>query len=264
MEALGFYVCDVDLEDELIRALGTAAVEAIVDAQGELGTFRTFQHQPAQRGRPAEAQLRRFMGTASGRKIELRAPARRRVGPVTRATAARLVSSPTSRTAKSEVEQLIQADREARGLADLAYREQHAGHERGAVVAVVADDEALAGRAEQHLLVGDQPAHANRVHRDLARRVPPRAPSALTVRVGSSPQSFDAPAMRCAVSIAVPEGASAFWSWCSSMISPLSKYGDASSANRIINTAPMAKFGAITAFADERSKSCANSRNSCR
>ena len=34
MEELGFYVCDADLEDELIRALGTDAVEAVVDAHG--------------------------------------------------------------------------------------------------------------------------------------------------------------------------------------------------------------------------------------
>ena len=69
MEALGFYVCDADLEDELIRALGVAAVEQIVDAQGELASFRTLQKQPAQRGRSVEAQLRRFMGTRGGRKI---------------------------------------------------------------------------------------------------------------------------------------------------------------------------------------------------
>jgi hypothetical protein len=68
MEALGFYVCVADLEDELIRALGAASVEEVVDAQGELGSFRIFQQQPAQRGRSIEAQLRRFMGTRSGRK----------------------------------------------------------------------------------------------------------------------------------------------------------------------------------------------------
>jgi hypothetical protein len=70
MERLGFYVCDADLEDELIRALGTSSVEAILDARGEFGSFRTFQKQPAQRGRTTEQQLRRFMGTRSGRKIE--------------------------------------------------------------------------------------------------------------------------------------------------------------------------------------------------
>lgn len=69
MEALGFYVCDADLEDELIRALGSAAVEQVIAAQGELGSFRTLQKQPAQQGRTDEEQLRRFMGTRGGRKI---------------------------------------------------------------------------------------------------------------------------------------------------------------------------------------------------
>ena len=32
-------------------------------------SFRTFRKQPAQRTRPTDAQLRRFMGTRSGRKI---------------------------------------------------------------------------------------------------------------------------------------------------------------------------------------------------
>jgi hypothetical protein len=70
MERLGFYVCVVDLEDELIRSLGAAGVEEVIDAQGELGSFRTFQKQPAWRERPVEEQLRRFIGTHSGRKIQ--------------------------------------------------------------------------------------------------------------------------------------------------------------------------------------------------
>ncbi|HEX4982172.1 MAG TPA: ATP-dependent endonuclease [Ilumatobacteraceae bacterium] len=69
MEALGFYVCVADLEDELIRVLGTTRVEEVVDSQGELGSFRTLQKQPAQQGRSTEQQLRRFMGTRGGRKI---------------------------------------------------------------------------------------------------------------------------------------------------------------------------------------------------
>ena len=69
MEALGFYVCVADLEDELIRCLGAAGVEQVVEAQGELGSFRTFQQQPAWQGRSSQAQLRRFIGTHSGRKI---------------------------------------------------------------------------------------------------------------------------------------------------------------------------------------------------
>jgi len=69
MERLGFYVCEADLEDELIRALGAAAVEHVVEAQGELGSFRTLQKQAAWRGRPTEDQLRRFMGSGGRRKI---------------------------------------------------------------------------------------------------------------------------------------------------------------------------------------------------
>lgn len=68
-EEHGFYACDADLEDELIRALGTAAVERVLDAEGELVSFRRFQDQPAQRGRDLHAQLRRFLGTRSGRKV---------------------------------------------------------------------------------------------------------------------------------------------------------------------------------------------------
>ena len=69
MEALGFYVCVADLEDELIRCLGAGCVEQVVEAQGELGSFRTFQQQPAWQGRGSQAQLRRFMSTHSGRKV---------------------------------------------------------------------------------------------------------------------------------------------------------------------------------------------------
>ena len=68
-EELGFFVCDADLEDELIRALGTDAVERILTIEGELHSFRRFQHEPAQRGRETHAQLRRFIGTRARRKI---------------------------------------------------------------------------------------------------------------------------------------------------------------------------------------------------
>jgi hypothetical protein len=68
MEELGFYVCVADLEDELIRALGAARVEQVVEANGDLGSFRTLQKQPAWQGRPTEEQLRRFMGSGGSRK----------------------------------------------------------------------------------------------------------------------------------------------------------------------------------------------------
>jgi predicted ATP-dependent endonuclease of OLD family len=69
MERLGFFVCEVDLEDELISALGVDAVKRVLGEMGELDAFSTLQRQPAWRGRPEPDQLRRFLGTNSGRKI---------------------------------------------------------------------------------------------------------------------------------------------------------------------------------------------------
>ena len=68
LERLGFYVCVADLEDELIRSLGAAAVERLIAGQGELGSFRILCQQPAQRTRTREQQLKRFLGARSGRK----------------------------------------------------------------------------------------------------------------------------------------------------------------------------------------------------
>ena len=67
MERLGFFVCVENLEDELIRALGADGVEQVVEAEGDLETFRSFQNQPAWRGRPVEAQLRRWLHAADRR-----------------------------------------------------------------------------------------------------------------------------------------------------------------------------------------------------
>ena len=61
-------VCVADLEDELIRALGPGAVEQVIEGEGELGSFRSLQQMPAHRERTPEQQLRRFVGTKSGRK----------------------------------------------------------------------------------------------------------------------------------------------------------------------------------------------------
>ena len=69
LERLGFYVCDADLEEELIRALGGSRVEELVAANDDLHRFRTLQQMPAWRGRPLEHQLRRFMGSGGRRKI---------------------------------------------------------------------------------------------------------------------------------------------------------------------------------------------------
>ncbi|MHC0433671.1 TOPRIM nucleotidyl transferase/hydrolase domain-containing protein [Streptomyces sp. O3] len=63
------FVCVSDLEDELIRALGTDQAEEVVRAEGDFRAWRTFLRQPAQQGRPRQRQLRRFLGTKKGRKI---------------------------------------------------------------------------------------------------------------------------------------------------------------------------------------------------
>jgi hypothetical protein len=70
METLGFYACDRDLEDELIRAVGPDAMLRVIETEGDLDSFRTLQKQPAQRARSIEDQLRRFIGTRSGRKFQ--------------------------------------------------------------------------------------------------------------------------------------------------------------------------------------------------
>jgi hypothetical protein len=69
LERMGFHVCVQDLEAELIRAAGAALAEELLDAQGDLGSFRIMQRQPAWRGKPQEAQLRRFLGAGSYRKL---------------------------------------------------------------------------------------------------------------------------------------------------------------------------------------------------
>jgi hypothetical protein len=69
LEARGFFCCDLDLEDELIRALGAPAVISVIAEQGDAQRFRTLQQEPEWRGREVESQLRRFMGSGARRKI---------------------------------------------------------------------------------------------------------------------------------------------------------------------------------------------------
>jgi hypothetical protein len=61
LERVGFYACTRDLEDELTRAVGPAGMERVLEEEGELRAFRTYQKQPAHRDRPLEEQLRGFM-----------------------------------------------------------------------------------------------------------------------------------------------------------------------------------------------------------
>ncbi len=69
LEDLGFHVCVQDLEDELIRAVGPSSIEALFDSQGDLGSFRTMQRQPAWRDRATAQQMRRFLGSGARRKL---------------------------------------------------------------------------------------------------------------------------------------------------------------------------------------------------
>ncbi len=62
MERLGFFVCVGDLEEELIRALGAEEMVRLIESQGHIRRFRSFQNQPAQRHKAIEAQIWRWLG----------------------------------------------------------------------------------------------------------------------------------------------------------------------------------------------------------
>lgn len=66
----GFFGCSVDLEDELIRALGPDAVETVIEEAGETRSLRLLERMPAQQGWSREALLHRFIGVRSGRKAK--------------------------------------------------------------------------------------------------------------------------------------------------------------------------------------------------
>ncbi len=68
LETVGFFACEPDLEGELIRAAGVNAVVATISEAGEERALRSLRNQPAWRGLPLADQLRRFMGSQSGRK----------------------------------------------------------------------------------------------------------------------------------------------------------------------------------------------------
>jgi hypothetical protein len=69
LETLGFYACDADLEDELVRSVGVGGVLEVAEKEGELWAFRIFQTQPAWQGRSEEAQIRRWICSQSTRHM---------------------------------------------------------------------------------------------------------------------------------------------------------------------------------------------------
>lgn len=62
MERHGFFMCENDLEEELIRCLGPDVMLRVMESQRQLRSFRRFQNQPAQRDKPIEAQIWRWLG----------------------------------------------------------------------------------------------------------------------------------------------------------------------------------------------------------
>ena len=171
------------------------------------------------------ARVRERASRRDGRPLLRRAGAQRRRG------ASRALADGERLGLSASEQQPLQPDHgRLLELADPAYRQQHARHERLAPGRVVTDRERLTDVAEDHLLVGDEPGQAHRVDRR---------------RSGTPP----AAAISSAVRFAVPLGASSLASWCSSTISALAMCPAASAAKRIIRTAPIAKFGAISTFA---------------
>lgn len=69
LAASGFFVCEADLEDELIRAAGVDLIMEVIDAAGEARSLRTLQKQSHWRDQPVYAQLRRFFTSQSRRKL---------------------------------------------------------------------------------------------------------------------------------------------------------------------------------------------------
>jgi hypothetical protein len=67
MAALGFFVCEGDLEDELLKAVGVPATLAIIEACGALPRFRLTQRQLPYRTASLKTQVRHLM---TQRKIE--------------------------------------------------------------------------------------------------------------------------------------------------------------------------------------------------
>ncbi|MEL7154970.1 MAG: TOPRIM nucleotidyl transferase/hydrolase domain-containing protein [Actinomycetota bacterium] len=63
------FVCVRDLEDELIRALPADRIEALLDGQGDLVSFRTMQRQPAWRDGAFAAQFHRWLRAGARRNL---------------------------------------------------------------------------------------------------------------------------------------------------------------------------------------------------
>ncbi len=77
----GFFLCDRDLEDELIRALGVEECLDLLEGMALGHRFRAFGRQRAWVDRPVQERLHRFAGIASGRKVRLAEAMAARLAP---------------------------------------------------------------------------------------------------------------------------------------------------------------------------------------
>lgn len=64
----GFFACRRDLEEELVRAVGVTAATPVLEANGDLKGFRSFQDQDAHRDAEPDQQLRRYVQANGARK----------------------------------------------------------------------------------------------------------------------------------------------------------------------------------------------------
>ncbi|HYL07624.1 MAG TPA: TOPRIM nucleotidyl transferase/hydrolase domain-containing protein [Candidatus Udaeobacter sp.] len=69
LEAVGFFACVADLEEELIRSAVESGIDLskLVELEGDAQPWRTFRSQSAWRGRPIDQQFRRFIRSVSER-----------------------------------------------------------------------------------------------------------------------------------------------------------------------------------------------------
>ena len=68
LAAYGFFVCQRDLEEELLRALGVPRTIEVIAGEGLVDKLDTLRQQPHWVDRPIHEVLHRFCGVASGRK----------------------------------------------------------------------------------------------------------------------------------------------------------------------------------------------------
>jgi hypothetical protein len=67
MEAVGFFACAADLEDELIRAISETDLSRLIELEGDAQPWHTFRSQHAWLGRPVDQQFHRFIRSVSER-----------------------------------------------------------------------------------------------------------------------------------------------------------------------------------------------------